>query len=199
MSDYYISDTHFGHANIIRFCNRPFESVEEMDEEMIRRWNERVAADDHVWHLGDFGYRSGRSARNYLDRLHGHIHLIIGNHDTKNVLKQVSVRERFETVEYAVMRTDGAGRKLWLCHYPLATAPRGVFCLYGHIHNNTQWSYWDLLKTYDMHLNCCVELNGYRPVTFEELVANNERWRAEHFDDRTETGRMLKNRGVPIE
>ena len=81
MAVFFTSDTHFGHAAVIRSCERPFASAQEMDEALIARWNAVVAPGDAVYHLGDFCYRSDREAPYYLDRLHGKIHLIEGNHD----------------------------------------------------------------------------------------------------------------------
>ena len=176
-TDFYISDTHFGHSNIIRLCNRPFVDVTEMDRVLIENWNARVGKDDHVWHLGDFSFKSAIPAENYLKKLNGIKHLIIGNHDAKGVLKQANLSEWFETVDYALFRTDGAGRKLWLCHYPMMSAPRNTYMLYGHIHSNQPESFWPLLSTYESALNCSVEVNGYMPVTLEELIVNNQSWR----------------------
>ena len=68
---YFTSDHHFGHANIIRFCNRPFATVEEMDAELIRRHNEVVGPQDIVVHAGDFAYRSARPPQSYLEQLNG--------------------------------------------------------------------------------------------------------------------------------
>ena len=177
--DYYISDTHFGHENIIRFCDRPFSSADEMDRALVENWNARVGADDHVWHLGDFSYKDGGRAKALLEKLNGRKHLIVGNHDHKSVLKQVEPGDYFETVEYAASRLDDKNRRIWMCHYPLAAPPKHFWMLYGHIHNNKDAGYWDLLRSMDTALNCCVEVNGYMPVTFEELIANNERWRRE--------------------
>ena len=177
--DYYISDTHFGHANIIWLCNRPFDSIEEMDKVLIANWNARVGRDDHVWHLGDFSYRNSVSAINYLAQLNGHKHLIIGNHDHKSVLKQVDLSQWFESVTYAGSRTDDQNRRIWMAHYPLCAPPKHFWMLYGHIHHNRDASYWPLLRDNEFALNCCVEMNGYMPVTFEELIVNNERWKRE--------------------
>lgn len=175
--DYYISDTHFGHANIIRFTGRPFDSVEEMDKALIANWNARVGPDDHVWHLGDFGYRNSMSAANYLAQLNGHKHLIIGNHDHKSLMRQVDLDTWFETVAYATSRTDAGNRRIWMSHYPLLSPPKRIWCLYGHVHNDRDAAHWPLLRNMDMALNCCVEVNNYMPVTFEELLVNNERWK----------------------
>ena len=177
--DYYISDTHFGHENIIRHCERPFASAAEMDKALVANWNARVRPDDHVWHLGDVLYKDGGQAKAILERLNGHKHLIIGNHDHASVMKQVDVTTYFDSVEYATSRVDDKNRRMWMCHYPLAEPPRNHWMLYGHIHDGKDPRYWDLLRNMDMALNCCVEVNGYMPVTFEELVANNERWKQE--------------------
>ena len=77
----YISDLHFGHKNVILFEHRPFSDVDTMDHCLIQLWNSRVSADDDVYIVGDFCYRSGRTPDWYLRQLKGHKHLIIGNHD----------------------------------------------------------------------------------------------------------------------
>ena len=183
--DYYISDTHFGHEAIIRFCDRPFASVAEMDRVLIESWNARVGEDDDVWVLGDVVFdRDGDPAR-YLKKLNGRKHLLIGNHDEAYALQvdpatgQTPFGSYFESIDYALRRTDEKGRKLWMAHYPLMEGPRDTWVLYGHIHNHRDQGYWDVLRNMDRALNCSAEVNGYMPVTFEELVANNERWRSE--------------------
>jgi calcineurin-like phosphoesterase family protein len=88
---FFISDTHFGHENIIRMCRRPFGSVAEMDEALIARWNERVGAADTIYHLGDFCYRNRCGADTYLRCLNGQIHLIAGNHDDETIAQHASL------------------------------------------------------------------------------------------------------------
>lgn len=78
--NYYISDLHFGHKNVIRFDTRPFQSVDEMDEELIRLWNNKVSDTDDVYIVGDFSYRSGRQEQWYLKQLNGCKHLILGKY-----------------------------------------------------------------------------------------------------------------------
>ena len=78
-----VSDTHFNHANIIKYCSRPFESIEQMNEELIKRWNNTVAKDDIVYHLGDFAFGSKEQLKEILGRLNGRVRLVMGNHDHK--------------------------------------------------------------------------------------------------------------------
>lgn len=178
--NYYISDLHLGHKNIIDFCNRPFDTVEEMNETLIENWNARVRPCDHVYLVGDFMYRSAVSAKKVLEQLSGRKHLIVGNHDAK-WMKSLKLGDHFESVDMMLAVSD-RGRNVVLCHYPMMTWPgRKSFHVYGHIHNNTDMPYWPLLATYDNALNACVEVNGYQPVTLDELIASNEAWRAENM------------------
>lgn len=80
MKTFYISDTHFGHFNIIKHCNRPFSTAEEMDRVMIENWNSTVARNDTVFILGDFVFSKIPPAE-YLNKLNGRKIVIVGNHD----------------------------------------------------------------------------------------------------------------------
>ena len=91
--NYYIADTHFGHDNIRRLSNRPFNSVEEMDKAIIDNWNRKVTDDDDVYILGDFSYKS-EDPIEYLKKLNGRKHLIVGNHDNK-LLKNPNCKKYF--------------------------------------------------------------------------------------------------------
>lgn len=82
MTDFIIGCTHFGHANIIKLANRPFQTLEEMDETMIDRWNMQVNKNDTVYHLGDFSYKA--NAQKYESKLNGRMIKIRGNHDPDN-------------------------------------------------------------------------------------------------------------------
>ncbi len=84
MALYLISDTHFGHTNIIKHCDRPFRLASEMDKEIIQNWNERIQYDDTVLHGGDIAMSHEKSAIQYVERLNGQIVHIDGNHDDLN-------------------------------------------------------------------------------------------------------------------
>lgn len=176
---YYISDIHFGHRNVIEFDNRPFETIEEMDEILIHRWNERVTDEDDVYIVGDFAYRNGRTADWYLKRLKGRKHLIIGNHDL-TTLRNAKAMELFASVEKMNMVIDN-GRMVSLCHYPVAEwngKRHGGFHVYGHIHCRRDDVY-AFMSRFDRALNAGCMINDYRPATLDELIQNNLRFRNE--------------------
>lgn len=146
--NYYIADMHLGHKNALIFDERPFDSVEEMNETIIRNWNLKVNDDDDVWILGDFCYRSEKDPSFYLKQLKGHKHLLIGNHD-KATLKSNSALQYFESVECLQHIKDGE-HDVILCHFPIAdwNAKRwGSYHVYGHIHNNQDESLFYRLCT----------------------------------------------------
>ena len=99
---FFTSDTHFNHANIIRFCNRPFKDVEQMNEVMIANWNSVIGKDDTVFHLGDFCLGGAAEWTKILERLNGKIYLIMGNHDLKNIRQ--GFISRFEHVAMQMHR-----------------------------------------------------------------------------------------------
>ena len=176
----YSGDLHVGHRNAINFDQRPFADRDEMDEALIHLWNGRVQNDDDVWILGDFCYRSDKDPVEYLKRLKGKKHLIVGNHDGV-ILKNKKALEYFETVEQMHTITDIYNKEpiqVVLCHYPLAEwngMYRGAWHVYGHIHNNKNDTY-EFMKTKERALNAGCMINNYTPVSFRELVENNKRF-----------------------
>ena len=94
---FFTSDQHFGHFNIIRLCSRPFETVEEMDEALLSKWNAKVKADDTVYILGDLFFRAAK-VEPILKALNGRKHLIVGNHD-HTWMKRVVASEYFASVQ----------------------------------------------------------------------------------------------------
>tara|TARA_Y100000034_G_scaffold136870_1_gene216553 strand:+ start:4944 stop:5459 length:516 start_codon:yes stop_codon:yes gene_type:complete len=139
MTTFFTSDTYFGHANIIKYCNRPFSSVDEMNEVMIYNWNRAVDGIDTVYHLGDFGF--SKTPDLFFNRLHGHKHLIIGNHDYQygDALK-LPWESQQDVLQLIVNNT-----KVFLNHYGMRVwdgSFHGSIHLYGHSHGrlpgNTQ-------------------------------------------------------------
>lgn len=170
----FTSDLHLGHANIIKHCTRPFQSVEEMDEVLIANWNAKVSPNDTVYILGDLMFRNKRPPEEYLSRMPGKKHLVVGNHD-KAWMKKVDLCEWFESVEMMRFFSDGQ-RKITACHYPMMTWPfanHEGWMVYGHIHDNIKMDYWPLIERSERMLNAGVDINDFAPVTFEEMMQNN--------------------------
>lgn len=180
--NYYISDTHFGHANCLLFDSRPFTDVEEMDTNLLRRWNERVSSGDHIYFLGDFAHRSQHPAGWYLSQLKGHKHLIIGNHD-REMLRDPESMRYWESVDKLLTISEnfcGKKTKLTMCHYPLVTWPgagTGSLHVHGHVHGRTNATYCPYLWAQPDSLNAGCMITGYAPATLEELVEFNRRFR----------------------
>lgn len=170
---YVISDTHFGHANIIRHCDRPFASADEMDAVLIENWNSVVSEDDDVYIVGDFAYKVDHPEK-YADMLKGRKHLVAGNHDRKN-LKSPEFRKRFvEIKDMKTIRHDGTS--IVLCHYPLAEWDgmyRGAYHFFGHIHNNDNRAQ-QIMRSIENAYNVGADSLGFTPRTIDEII--NRTW-----------------------
>lgn len=158
-----ISDTHFQHQNIIKYCDRPFETYQEADERMIENWNKVVKPGDKVYHLGDVYFGNAQTAWDLLARLNGQKRLILGNHDNG---KDQVLQKIFKKIEVWRMFPEFG---LLLTHVPVheSTLGRGMgpsekmLNIHGHIHQNPSPS--------DNHQCVCVEQINYTPVHIEEL------------------------------
>ena len=158
MKVFIISDTHFGHASIIKYCNRPFSSVEEMDETMIKRWNETVSNNDIIIHLGDVGLSNKEYITNIIKRLNGKKILIMGNHD--NWSEQAYRDMGFHTVSRFPIIYDNF---YMMSHAPLQLSETTCyFNCYGHVHNDNKFVDNATSRCYS------VERTGYRPVLLFE-------------------------------
>ena len=176
---YFTSDTHFGHANVIKHCNRPFDSVEEMDRVMIEKWNKKVGKNDTVYIMGDFVWKK-QLVPYYAERLNGKKILIVGNHDetwTKN--PDHENHAYFEKVlDYHI--DNLSGHPVTMCHYPMVEwrqsrkdgSRKLGYLIHGHIHNNYDDEYRYMLRHYNA-LNAGADVNNLEPVNFEELEKNN--------------------------
>lgn len=167
---YFTSDTHFGHANIIRFCNRPFLNVKEMDEELIARWNEKVGPNDNIFHLGDFSMHSPGKTKEIISRLNGNKFLIGGNHE-KSVMKSHEVKKMFAWIkpdyQLRISGEDGYDPvNIHLYHYKCSVWNKsfhGSWHLYGHSHGNNEHN--PIGKSFDIGVDC----HNYYPLSFYEV------------------------------
>jgi calcineurin-like phosphoesterase family protein len=152
---WFTADTHFGHAGALSLYRRPFASVAAMNVAMVERWNQTVAPDDDVWHLGDFALRTTQeAAADLLRGLHGRKHLIIGNNDPPGI---TALPEWASVQPYAEITVDT--QRLVLCHYAFRTwngMAKGALNLHGHSHGR--------LKPLPRQTDVGVDVWDFRPV-----------------------------------
>ena len=155
MSIYVTSDLHFGHKNIIKYENRPYNNIEYMDNAIIELWNNTVKDEDLVYILGDFSWYKGKETNQILTKLKGNKVLIIGNHD-KNFLdtKEFNRDLLQEICYYKELKMNKT--KIVMCHYPIIDwngKNNGSIHLYGHVHSmiNNDTNY---MKQLEKEYNC---------------------------------------------
>lgn len=173
---FFTSDSHYDHKNIIKYCKRPFSSVEEMNQGLIDNWNSVVGKDDTVFHLGDVTFGGNTNLIKYVSQLNGHIILIKGNHDRK--LQQSICAKLFDyTCQQLTLNIDGI--TVFLNHFPFLCFS-GTYKtdksiqLFGHIHSGSLSSGPDIdrfmqygtLNQYDVG----VDNNHYTPVNWNDIL-----------------------------
>ena len=149
---FFTADEHYGHANIIKYCKRPFEDVETMDEELIRRHNSVVCDDDVVVHAGDFTMCRKSRARAYRRQLSGEHIFLRGSHDRR----LENAREIWEK--------EIEGQYIVVCHYAMRVWPRSHYNswqLYGHSHG--------MLEPVGKQCDIGVDNNDFYPVSLEQI------------------------------
>lgn len=174
---FYISDTHFGHANVIRYDKRPFDSVEYMDDVLIRSWNSVVTDRDTVYILGDFSWYKEEQTLSILNKLIGRKILIRGNHDR---ISPKVARKFSKICDY--LEINDNGQCVILSHYPMPFRNgqfRDSVHLYGHVHNTLQWELYEkiregLKQTQGIpmrmyNVGCMMEWMDYFPRMLEEI------------------------------
>ena len=179
MKQFYIADWHYGHKNCIGFDRRPFSSLDEMDRELVERWNHVVSADDIVYVLGDMFWCPPRKAIPILEQLAGAKVLIKGNHDRPT---NEDVIGHFTLITDYLEIKDG-DRDVVLCHYPIPCFKNhfyGWYHLYGHVHTSFEYDMMEQIKR-DMimiHGRECRMFNvgammpwmDYTPRTLDEVI-----------------------------
>jgi calcineurin-like phosphoesterase family protein len=166
---FFVSDTHFSHFNVIRYCMRPYSSAQEMDENLIANWNTIVKENDIIYHLGDFAFCRLQEIKNILRRLNGNIHMILGNHDK-------SLDENWEDIlddgkiismrDYRCLKINK--QKIVLSHYAMRVwdgSHIGSWHLYAHSHGTLP----PFGLSVDVGVDCKEITSEYRPVSLDEV------------------------------
>ena len=191
---FFTSDTHFNHENILRFCNRPFANIEEHDKALIENWNSVVGINDTVFHLGDFCFGNPQAVEHIAKQLNGHIILIRGNHDDKNLQK--SLWGLFEEVLYQA-RIQVDGRTVYLNHFPFLCFAHAdpdmykdsyAYNLYGHVHSGKYTKTSDegrLSYCYPTQYDVGVDNNNYTPISWKDVDFKIQE--------------SIKEHGIPVE
>lgn len=186
MSNYYISDLHFGHKNCLAYDNREFKDIETHDRFIMGKWNETVNIDDDVYILGDVSWHNVTKTTDILNNLNGNKHLIVGNHD-KKFLKNRDFREQFVEIEpYKEISLDREDKGIVLCHYPIPCFNHhyyGWYHLYGHVHNSFEWKMMEhdkylMSELYNVPCNmynvgAMLWYMNYTPKTLDQIVISS--------------------------
>lgn len=147
--------SHFGHYNIIKLANRPFSSVEEMDDVLIQNWNKTVRPSDTVIHHGDFAYKGSKDPEHYRKQLNGNIICIKGNHDKRS----------WSNLDYYNFKIGGISVVCF--HYPIEEWDgwfRGAIHTHCHTHK-------PVLQSAERRFNVTVEACDYKPISIDEILA----------------------------
>jgi len=171
MTVFFTSDTHFGHANVIKYCNRPFKDVDEMDATLIANWNERVQPNDTVYHIGDFSFKDPDL---YAGKLNGQKFLVPGNHDKRNLKKLGQYftilpglyEHKFQLLDYPP-GGEWSTQLVVMCHYNMRVwnkSHHGSWHIFGHSHGSLNH-----IKELGRAVDVGVDSNEYRPINFDKL------------------------------
>jgi calcineurin-like phosphoesterase family protein len=164
MARYITSDLHLGHENIIEYCDRPFDTIEEMNHELMRNWNHDISDNDVVFFLGDLGaFADEDQLSAWLNELNGRIVFIEGNHDYPG-----RYTSDLNTHQYYIL--DQGDRKLLLTHKP-ENAPRfwDDWVIHGHHHNNHPREY-PFVNPDRQLVNVSIELTDYYPLKVDYVI-----------------------------
>ena len=187
--NYYISDLHLLHENVLRFDNRPFETIENMQETIVNNWNRKVTNGDTVYILGDVSMRGKKEDLiSLVATLKGRKVLVKGNHDDVSDYRYQQLY--YEIVDYKEIHdaVDGQNYDLVLCHYPIFSwkkMGRGIILLYGHTHDSAEDKYYQncleamnsnecrhthAKKVMAINVGCMKPWVNYEPRSLKELL-----------------------------
>lgn len=171
---WFTSDLHFWHKNICKYCNRPYKSVEEMNEHIIKKWNFFIKEDDVVFLLGDIGFCGIEKLRPLMSQLNGKIYLIQGNHDSDKIVAKLYeedlIEDYFKMLEVTIVGDEECpNQQLTLCHFPMIdwnNKERGAWMIHGHQHQLP-----DTPSCSKAHWDVGIDKNKF-PISFEQLKIN---------------------------
>ena len=176
MRYFFTADYHLGHFNIIRYCNRPFSSLEEMNEIIIRNHNQRVKPEDIVFFNGDFCFRNSAGGKKgegetfksdyYIKQLNGRFVFIKGNHDRNNTVKT--------RIHSLILNLDN--HYINCVHDPLRADVNCEINLTGHVHNTWEIKRIKRGNSFTDCINVGVDVWSYYPVTYDEIKARYSKW-----------------------
>ncbi len=174
MKYWFTADYHLGHANIIKYCNRPFKNLEHMNSEIIRRHNSRIKPNDTVFFLGDFCFKNSKNrgeginlkAEHWINKLNGNIIFIKGNHDSNNSLKTI--------IEKIIIYYSG--KYFCLVHNPEYVDIDVPINLVGHVHD--KWKFKRIRKGFSFTdaINVGVDVWNFYPITINEILKEYSKW-----------------------
>lgn len=163
---YLIADPHFNHKNIIKYCDRPFSSVDEMNQVLIKNWNNTVKKEDRIFVLGDFCLSGKDKIIEIGKQLNGRKTLILGNHDSASI--KTYYEAGFEMVSKYPIFLKG----FLLSHEPIPDCR--FINIHGHIHNKSieeiDYLYFDKMpELKELYYNVGVDTNNFKPVSFKDI------------------------------
>ena len=174
---HFTSDLHLEHFNIIKYCSRPFQTVEDMNDILIANWNSVVKSDDDIIIAGDFIHSGNlEKIQSILNRLNGKLWLVYGNHDGQNKLDRPVVVEMFEgrcydTMDFQVedAEIEDGFLKFHVNHYPCEYWTRGAIHLHGHIHSGPKAETSEKTIFKPLRYDIGVDNNNYYPISYEQV------------------------------
>lgn len=183
---FFSSDQHFGHRNVVKFCNRPYTDEKEMGKALIENWNNVVGPEDIVVTMGDFfWFNDSHSIKKVVNQLNGTIYIVLGNHDKKESFRRCDPEKLIilDGISHIFLRCENENRwyektfEIVCCHYPLMTwshRDRGAINLFGHIHSGWMRScddYDQMLPLWKgQQLDVGVDNQNFTPIVFEDVL-----------------------------
>lgn len=180
---WFTSDLHFWHKNVCKYCNRPYDNLEEMHESIIQNWNSVIKEGDTVFILGDLGFCGIEKLRPLLTRLNGILYVIQGNHDSDKVLVTLYNEKIINNFSRLIQITitgdeECPNQDLTLCHFPMIdwyNKERGAWMIHGHQHQAPETPSCSIA-----HWDVGLDKNNMTPISFEQLKINITKQHLKH-------------------